>query len=225
MDQGEESKIGDSICGGLRECELKYLAETESLSLTPKHNVELNGLDKCLLDLTEWALDSGSKDNMTCLIIRMKLKSHQNEIKYERVWCPCDFYPHKIKFNEIDNDEVMDKENAALDRFMRLFEADCAATGWNMGDDYQNALLQKILYLNDLITNEVQKRDIQRLIDLQNTKLAKLESKNDDKSKLIGKKRKKMENDADGDDDNDDDDEGDDGGDAPKKKRKLSNLE
>merc|ERR1712204_82578 len=82
----------------------------------------------------------------------------------------------------------------ALDRFMRLFEADCAATGWDMSDDYQNALLQKILYLNDLITNEVQKRDIQRLIELQNTKLSKMETKKQlSSTKLIGKKRKTME--------------------------------
>merc|ERR1712228_411325 len=214
MQDVEVHNAEHSICSGLRECELQYLAQNDSLSLTPKHSIELKGLEKVLFDLTEWALDSGSKDNMTCMIIKIG-KRKESEMKYERIWCPGDFYPHKVKFNAVD-DENMDKEKMSLDRFMRLFETDCAATGWNMGDNYDNALLQKILYLNDLISNDVQKRDILKLISMQSNKLIKIESIQDEKKKT--KKRKKMDEN----DEEDDKEEVNVQSSAPRKRRKLS---
>merc|ERR1719245_2416816 len=84
--------------------------------------------------------------------------------QYERVWCPGEFYRYKKEFNSF-GDEIDDKEKMTLDRFMRLFEADCSKnTGWNMLDNYENALLQKILYVNDLITNLQQKANIAKAV-------------------------------------------------------------
>ena len=221
----EKDDNAHSICVKLRECELKYLADNESLSFTPKHKAELKGLGKVLLDLTEWALESGSKDNMTCMVIKVgkREQAEAADLKYERKWTPGEFYSHKIKFNGIENEEIgsMDKEKQSLDRFMRLFEADCSATGWNMGDNYQNALLQKILYLNDFITNDVQKREIEKLIDMQSNKLLKLEE-TESESTITGKKRKTMDDENGDNDDNQNDAEDVDLGSAPRKKRKLS---
>jgi len=201
----------ESICSSLRESELTYLTKTESLGLIPKHNVELKGLNKTLYGLTEWALDTGSKDNMTALVVKVG-KTKINNTVYHRIWSPCDFYQHKVQFNNI-GEEIKDKDKITLDRFMRLFEADCSATGWNMSDKYQNALLQKILYLNDLITNNQQKGDIEKLIDAQNKKLIRLEL--DDNTKKKGKKRKTM------DDSEEDDDLTMDDNESPRKRRKL----
>ncbi len=170
--EGELKDI--SIINHLRIEEINYLKSHEqndgiNLNLIPKHNIELINLDKILLNLTDWALESGSKDNMTAMIIKfgktesLKLENNNNNNKitpiYKRIWCPCEFYQHKIQFNNI-GDEIKDKDKITLDRFMRLFEADCTNTGWDMSNKYQNALLQKILYCNDLITNYKQKYDI-----------------------------------------------------------------
>eukprot|EP00488_Nonionellina_sp_1-RS-2012_P002201 TRINITY_DN4142_c0_g1_i1.p1 TRINITY_DN4142_c0_g1~~TRINITY_DN4142_c0_g1_i1.p1 ORF type:complete len:103 (-),score=33.30 TRINITY_DN4142_c0_g1_i1:358-645(-) len=54
-----------TICSHLRESEIDFLTGTESLAVIPKHKVELLGLEKILLNLTDWALESGSKDNMS----------------------------------------------------------------------------------------------------------------------------------------------------------------
>jgi len=175
----KESDAEDDVLGGisivqhLREPELQYLSSNKSLNLIPRHNVELKGLEKMLLNLTDWALDSGSKDNMTAMMIKIG-GSGATKKEYERIWCPGEFYQHKKEFNNI-GDEIDDKEKLTLDRFMRLFEADCKNTGWNMHDEYENALLQKILYINDLITTMQQKANIAKLIKTQNHKLMRLE--------------------------------------------------
>merc|ERR1740123_2362766 len=100
--------------------------------------------------------------------------------EYERVWSPGEFYRHKKEFNSIgDEIDKHDKERLTLDRFMRLFEADCSKnTGWNMLNNYENALLQKILYVNDLITNLQQKTNIAKAVRTQNNKLERLEKAN-----------------------------------------------
>jgi len=172
-DSSVEELSGISIVQHLREPELQYLASTESLQLIPRHTVELRGLEKLLLNLTEWALDSGSKDNMTAMMITIG-GSGATQPQYERIWSPGEFYRHKKEFNSI-GDDIDDKEKMTLDRFMRLFEADCKNTGWNMHDEYENALLQKILYVNDLITNLQQKANLQKLIRSQSAKLSRLE--------------------------------------------------
>merc|ERR1719192_2451547 len=103
--------------------------------------------------------------------------------EYERVWCPGEFYRHKKEFNSF-GDTVDDKEKLTLDRFMRLFEADCKNTGWNMHNEYENALLQKILYINDLITTMQQKANIAKLINTQNHKLMRYEQEEDSTTTL-----------------------------------------
>ena len=141
----------------LREEEVNYL--DEELGLVPKHTVELRRVEKVVLDLTEWAIQTGSKDNMTAILVKIgKTKIHKI---HERIWSPCEWYQYKIQFNSFD-EVVREKDKVTLDRFMRLFEIDCANTGWDLMDDYQNALLQKILYINDLITNHEQKKKIKR---------------------------------------------------------------
>merc|ERR1719410_2339617 len=93
---------------------------------------------------------------------------------FERVWCPGEFYRHKKEFNSF-GDTVDDKEKLTLDRFMRLFEADCKNTGWDMHEEYENALLQKVLYVNDLITNLQQKANLSKSIRQMSHKMERLE--------------------------------------------------
>eukprot|EP00484_Ammonia_sp_Unknown_P022067 CAMPEP_0197037662 /NCGR_PEP_ID=MMETSP1384-20130603/14807_1 /TAXON_ID=29189 /ORGANISM="Ammonia sp." /LENGTH=770 /DNA_ID=CAMNT_0042467991 /DNA_START=141 /DNA_END=2453 /DNA_ORIENTATION=+ len=194
-----------TICEHLRESELNFLTKYEKLGLIPKHQTELKRLEKVLLELTEWALDTGSKDNMTAVLVKIGKTNIHNSI-YQRVWNPCPFYKNKMEFNHI-GDEIKDGNAATLDRFMRLFETDCAKLGWNMNEDYQNALLQKILYVNDLITTYQQKKDIQELIQMQTNKLRLIEREREtqkkQKQKQKSKKRKKMDEDGEeGDNDN-----------------------
>merc|ERR1712204_53018 len=74
-----------------------------------------------------------------------------------------------------DENEVTDKEKITLDRFMRLFEADCAKTGWNMTLKYENALLKKILHINDRITNAYDAAEMTRIVSTETAKLERLE--------------------------------------------------
>eukprot|EP00485_Elphidium_margaritaceum_P005259 CAMPEP_0202699108 /NCGR_PEP_ID=MMETSP1385-20130828/12325_1 /ASSEMBLY_ACC=CAM_ASM_000861 /TAXON_ID=933848 /ORGANISM="Elphidium margaritaceum" /LENGTH=763 /DNA_ID=CAMNT_0049355969 /DNA_START=85 /DNA_END=2376 /DNA_ORIENTATION=- len=184
---------GMSICDHLRSSEIDYLNRTSALQLSPKHAIELQGMERVLHELTQWALDSGSKDNMTALLIKLGRTKLHNTV-YRRIWCPCEFFRHKVKFNDID-EELQDRSSVTLNRFMRLFETDCGRIGWDMADSYQNALLQKILYANDLITNCQQKRDIKKLIQVQTKKLQRLEEQHPSPLLSVskrGKKRKKM---------------------------------
>jgi len=61
---------------------------------------------------------------------------------------------------------------------------DCKNTGWNMHNEYENALLQKILYINDLITTMQQKANIAKLINTQNHKLMRYEQEEDSTTTL-----------------------------------------
>ena len=242
-DEDDEVLGGISIVQHLREPELKYLSSNKSLNLIPKHNVELRGLEKMLLNLTDWALDSGSKDNMTAMMIKIGGSGGSvTKGSYERIWCPGEFYQHKKEFNSI-GDEIDDKEKLTLDRFMRLFEADCKNTGWDMHNEYENALLQKILYINDLITNLQQKANISKLIRTQSTKLTRLERekstslRSPKSSKSVqslrstkkGKKGKRKTMDAatggggggGGENEQGDDDDGDFSKGSPRKRRKI----
>merc|ERR1711997_329330 len=128
---------GVSIVQHLRPPEVDYLRTAPALQLGPRHNLELRGLERMLLELTDWALDSGSKDNMTAMVIAIggsTVKSIDKATEYERIWCPGEFYRHKKEFNSF-GDTVDDKEKLTLDRFMRLFEADCKNTGWDMHEE------------------------------------------------------------------------------------------
>eukprot|EP01084_Bolivina_argentea_P109531 195803_1 len=185
------------ICSHLSESELNYLTSNPSLGLIPRHEIELRGLEKVLLNLTNWALETGSKDNMTAMCVKLG-KTNNCSTVYQRLWSPCDFYQHKVQFNNI-GEEIKDKDKLTLDRFMRLFEADCSNTGWDLSTEYENALLQKILYLNDLITNHQQKEEIKQLIQTQNNKLQRLQAnitgdqEEKKKKKKKGVKRKQMD--------------------------------
>lgn len=179
---------GDSIVRHLRDAEVQYLKTTASLGLVPRHTSELRGLAKCLLDLTDWALDSGSKDNMTAIMVKVgrrgqvqaptqesKAQESQDE-EHLRVWSPGDFYRHNREFIKIGADgEVTDKDKITLDRFMRLFEADCAKLGWNMTQKYENALLKKVLHVNDLLTNAHERAELERIVAAENEKLERIE--------------------------------------------------
>merc|ERR550525_1998516 len=85
----------------------------------------------------------GSKSAQTVGSTQKSTKKSMDKCtEYERIWCPGEFYRHKKEFNSF-GDTVDDKEKLTLDRFIRLFEADCKNTGWNMHEEYENALLQK----------------------------------------------------------------------------------
>jgi len=220
----------DSIATHLRDVELDYLKNTASLGFVPRHICELRGLAKCLLHLTDWALDSGSKDNMTAVMVKVgrREEAKERESEHERVWSPGDFFRHNREFSKIgDDNEVTDKEKITLDRFMRLFEADCASAGWTMTQKYENALLKKVLHINDLINNAHEAAEMTRIIVTETDKLEGLE-KAQKEVKESGKgrgknprKRKKMDADVDGDDGESADVGGADSG-SPRKRRKLN---
>ena len=226
----------------LRDEEINYLTQNEKLGLVPKHTAELRRVEKVVLDLTEWAIQTGSKDNMTAILVKIG-KTNINNLIYQRIWSPCEWYQYKIQFNSF-GEVVREKDKLTLDRFMRLFELDCANTGWNLTDDYQNALLQKILYINDLITNDEQKIKIKEHIQIETNQLIKIEqlkrrrrrqrtsisSTSTSISTSRGTKRRAPEgDDIDIDEDNEDDEDDDDDDDelgteigSPRKRRKLS---
>jgi len=192
----------DAIARHLRDVELEYLKSTASLGFVPRHTSELRGLAKCLLELTEWALDSGSKDNMTAIMVKVGTRdsdeateakeAKESESEHARVWSPGDFFRHNREFSKIGADgEVTDKDKITLDRFMRLFEADCASAGWNMTQKYENALLKKVLHINDLISNAQEAKEMRRIVEAENEKLEELER--EAKEKVANPRKRKID--------------------------------
>merc|ERR550525_1272589 len=132
----------------------------------------------------------GSKSAQTVGSTQKSTKKSMDKCtEYERIWCPGEFYRHKKEFNSF-GDTVDDKEKLTLDRFMRLFEADCKNTGWNMHEEYENALLQKVLYVNDLITNLQQRANLSKSIKQMSHKMERLEKEKGTKSGKNTKKRR-----------------------------------